>query len=106
MVAFGVAVCYYACVPMVPVEAFTFVRTVDLSPLVGDFARVHMFLSLFDGDPDKWIDFIEREGTPHEREHDLPFAKAIKYRMAKEPDVIPRLRQLVKEFSSLVRLAS
>src|SRR5258706_11169867 len=106
MVAFGVAGCYYRTVFQPVVEAFTTVKTVDLSPLVGDFARVHMFLSLFDGDPDKWIDFIEREGTPHEREHDLPFARAIKYRMAKEPDVIPRLRQLVHEFSSLVRLAS
>ncbi len=82
------------------------VKTVDLSPLVGDFARVHMFLSLFDGDPDKWIEFIEREGTPHEREHDLPFAKAIKFRMSKDATVIPRLRQVVLEFSSLVRLAS
>lgn len=106
MVAFGVAGCYYQTVFQPAVEAFTTVKTVDLSPLVGDFARVHMFLSLFDGDPDKWIDFIDREGTPHEREHDLPFARAIKYRMAKEPDVIPRLRQLVLEFSSLVRLAS
>jgi hypothetical protein len=88
------------------VEVFPPVRTVDLSPLVGDFARVHMFLSLFDGDPDKWIEFLEREGTPHERENDLPFARAIKFRMAKEPAVIPRLRQLVQEFSSLVRLAS
>lgn len=97
--------CYHFAVPP-SVEAFTYVKTVDLSPLVGDFARVHMFLSLFDGDPDKWIEFIEREGTPHEREHDLPFARAIKYRMAKEPDVIPRLRELVREFSSIVRLAS
>ena len=88
------------------VEAFTSVKTVDLSPLVGDFARVHMFLSIFDGDPDKWIDFIEREGTSHEREHDMPFARAIKFRMATDPTVIPRLRQLVQEFSSLVRLAS
>jgi hypothetical protein len=105
MVAFGVAGCYYCHVPPA-IEAFTPVTTFDLSPLVGDFARVHVFLSIFDGDPDKWIDFIERDGTPHEREHDLPFARAIKFRMAKDPTVIPRLRQVVTEFSSLVRLAS
>jgi hypothetical protein len=105
MVAFSVAGCYYRAV-LPYVEAFTPVKTVDLSPLVGDFARVHMFLSLFDGDPDKWIEFIEREGTSHEREHDLPFARAIKYRMAHDPTVIPRLRKVVQEFSSLVRLAS
>lgn len=104
--AFGEAGCDTISAVPPSVEAFTYVKTVDLSPLVGDFARVHMFLSLFDGDADKWIEFIEREGTPHEREHDLPFARAIKYRMAKEPDVIPRLRQLVKEFSTIVRLAS
>lgn len=105
MVAFSGSGCYYPSV-LPSVEAFTAVKTVDLSPLVGDFARVHMFLSLFDGDPDKWIEFIEREGTPHEREHDLPFAKAIKFRMAKDATVIPRLRHVVLEFSSLVRLAS
>ena len=105
MVAFRWAGCYYRAV-LPSVEAFTPVKTIDLSPLVGDFARVHMFLSIFDGDPDKWIDFIERQGTPHEREHDLPFAKVIKYRMSKDPTVLPRLRQVVLEFSSLVRLAS
>ena len=103
--AFSGAGCYYQSV-LPPVEAFTAVKTVDLSPLVGDFARVHMFLSLFDGDPDKWIEFIEREGTPHEREHDLPFAKAIKFRMTKDVTVITRLRLVLLEFSSLVRLAS
>src|SRR5260370_36841324 len=105
MVAFNRAGCYYSSV-LPSVEAFPAVKTVDLSPLVGDFARVHMFLSLFDGDPDKWIEFLEREGTPCEREHDLPFARAIKFRMTKDATVIPRLRQIVLEFSSLVRLAS
>ena len=90
----------------VAVEAYEWVDTMNLGEVAANFARAQLLVTLFDGDPDKWIDFIEREGTPHEREHDLPFAKAIKYRMAKEPDVIPRLRQLVKEFSSLVRLAS
>jgi len=89
-----------------PLEAFNTVRTTDLSQLVGDFARVHMFLQIFDGDPDKWIDFLVREGTDAEKEHDLPFARAIKYRASTDPTVLPRLRALVAEFSTLVKVAS
>lgn len=88
------------------VEAYPPVRLVDLSPLVGDFARVHMFLQIFDGDPDKWIEFLEREGSAEEKKNDLPFARAIKYRASIDPTVLPRLRALVAEFSTLVKLAS
>jgi hypothetical protein len=88
------------------VEAYNTVNTYDLSQLVGDFARVHMFLQIFDGDPDKWIDFLNREGTEEEKKNDLPFANAIKYRASIDPKVLPRLRALVAEFSTLVKIAS
>jgi hypothetical protein len=88
------------------VEVYSGPKTNDLSQLVGDFARVHMFLQIFDGDPDKWIEFLNREGTDEEKKNDLPFAKAIKYRASIDPTVLPRLRALVAEFSTLVKVAS
>ena len=73
------------------VETYDWVDTKNLSELVADFARIHMLLSLFDGEPDKWIKFLESSGTDEERALDLPFAEALKRRMVEDPGHIERL---------------
>jgi hypothetical protein len=84
------------------VETYDLIDTTNLSALVANFARVHMLLSMFDGEPDKWIEFFEASGTPEERRRDLPFAEEVKRRMIEDPDYLSRLRRVVGELSELI----
>jgi hypothetical protein len=84
------------------VQTYDWVETTNLSALVANFARVHMLLSIFDGVPDKWIEFLYVNGTAEERQRDIPFAEAIKRRMKEDPGYIDELRRVVNEFSALV----
>ena len=84
------------------VETYDWVDTTNLSALVANFACVHMLLSLFDGDPDKWIEFLQWHGTDEERRRDLPVVEDLKRRIAEDPLHIDRLRQVVRDFSTLV----
>ncbi len=83
-------------------ETYDWVDTTNLSTLVANFARIHMLLSIFDGDPQKWIEFLEWNGTVEERRRDIPFAEKIKRRMIEDPRYIDRLRQVVLDFATLV----
>jgi hypothetical protein len=83
------------------IEAYDWIETSRLSELVANFARVHILVALFDGDPDKWLQFIAAEGTLEEREHDVPFIERIKERLESEPHLIDEMRLLVRRFSRL-----
>jgi hypothetical protein len=83
------------------VEAYDWIDTSTLSELVANFARVHILVALFDGDPDKWLQFIAAEGTREEQEHDIPFIERIKERLESEPYLIEDMRRLVHQFSRL-----
>jgi len=84
------------------VETQPWVDPSQASNLVANFARVHILISLFDGDPDKWISFILRSGTVAERRCDLPFVEALKGRLPSEPLLMDDLRRIVREFSTIV----
>ena len=88
--------------PVITVEAYDWVDTHNLSRLVADFARAHMLVALFDGDPQKWVEFLDRDGTPEERQRELPAAQNFRRRAASDPQYIDRLRDAVKQFSALV----
>lgn len=79
------------------------VDTTSLSSVVANFARVHMLFSIFDGDPDKWIEFLNRYGTESERAHDLPFAEDIRRRSQADEMLLPRLKIMMRDFSTLIR---
>jgi hypothetical protein len=83
------------------VEAYDWIETSRLSELVANFARVHILIALFDGDPDKWLEFIATDGTPEEREYDVPFIVRIKDRLDSEPELIDQMRRMVHQFSTL-----
>jgi len=87
--------------PVASVVAYEWVETSRLSELVANFARVHILVTLFDGDPDKWLSFIRREGTAEERQFDQPFVEEVKQRQAREPQLIDDMRRLVRQFSAL-----
>jgi hypothetical protein len=84
------------------VETQPWVDPSHSSHLVANFARVHILVSLFDGDPDKWIDFIVHKGSVIERETDLPFIEALRSRLHSEPMLMDELRRIVRQFSSIV----
>ena len=83
-------------------ETYDWIDTTNLSQLVADFARAHMLVALFDGDPQKWIEFLDANGTPEERRRELPVAQAFVRRAASDPSYVERLRDAVRQFSMLV----
>ena len=94
--------CHDGQVNALDLEAYDWVDTANLSQLVAHFARAEMLVALFDGDPQKWIEFLDANGTPEERKSELPVAQHFRRRAASEPDYIDRLRAIVSEFSRLV----
>ena len=87
---------------MSALEAYDWVDTTNLSQLVANFARVHMLVALFDGDPQKWIEFLDENGTPEERRREMPVAQAFRRRAMSEPGYIDKLREAVRQFSNLL----
>ncbi len=83
-------------------EAYDWVDTTNLSQLVADFARVHMLVAIFDGDPQKWIEFLDQNATPEERQREMPVAQAFGRRAMSDPGYVERLREAVRQFSLLV----
>jgi hypothetical protein len=84
------------------VEVLEWVDTSSLSSLVAGFARIHMLLAVFDGNPDRWLDMINAEGTAEEREGDAKFLFGLKKRLAENPRLIDELRTVVREFARLM----
>jgi hypothetical protein len=83
----------------VPVEVLDWTPRWSLGAVAANFARMQMLVTLFDGDPDKWLDMIERSGSP-EDELDVPFLVVVKQRMAEDPGFIGDMRRLVAEFAA------
>src|SRR5262249_20097385 len=71
--------------PVSALEAYDWIDTTNLSQLVADFARVHMLVAIFDGDPQKWIEFLDQNATPEERQREMPVAQAFRRRAMSEP---------------------
>jgi hypothetical protein len=83
------------------VEAYDWIETSRLSELVANFARVHILIALFDGEPDKWLEFISTDGTSEEREFDVPFLLHIRDRIDAEPQLLDEMRRMLQQFSML-----
>lgn len=84
------------------IEVHDWVDTRPLSSLVARFARVHILLSVFDGDADLWLAMIASSGTPEEVANDAPFLTALKRRLVQEPHLIDELRSAVQQFADLM----
>ena len=83
----------------VPVEVLEWTPRWSLGAIAANFARMQMLLTLFDGDPDKWLEMIERSGSSDD-ELDVPFLVVIKQRMAEDPAFIEDMRRIVAEFAA------
>ena len=90
--------------PIVPGPAADAVDVIDWAPrwsffgLAANFARLQILLTVFDGDPDKWLEMIERWGTEADRA-DVPFLAAVKQRLAADPALLEDLRRIMAEFA-------
>ena len=83
----------------VPVEVLEWTPRWSLGAVAANFARVQMLLTLFDGDPDKWLEMIERSGSA-EDEADVPFLVVMKQRISDDPGFIDDMRRIVAEFAA------
>lgn len=89
-------------IPVRPaVESLDWLDTSNMSDLVARFARAQILITVFDGDPEKWLQFICDQGTTADRVHDLPFVEEIKRRLRDEPFFIEELRKSLLQFSML-----
>ena len=83
----------------VPVEVLEWTPRWSLGAVAANFARMQMLLTLFDGDPDKWLEMIERAGSA-EDESDLPFLLAVKQRIGEDAGFLDDMRRIVGEFAA------
>lgn len=83
------------------VEAYEWVPTSNLARTVAEFARMQILVTLFDTDPDKWLDFIRRYGTADEHRDDVPFLLQLRERMEQEPSIADDMRRIIREVSTL-----
>jgi hypothetical protein len=80
------------------------VEVIDWAPrwsfwgVAENFARVQILLNVFDGNPDRWLEFIERNASI-EDEPDVPFLVAVKQRLAEDPALLDDMRRIVREFA-------
>jgi hypothetical protein len=84
------------------IEVHEWVDTRPLSSLVANFARVHILLSVFDGDIDAWLAMIASTGTVEEVRNDAPFLMDLKRRLVREPQLIDDLRAALQQVAGLL----
>ena len=87
---------------MAVIEGIEWVPRWSWFGVAEDFARVQILLTLFDGDPDKWLDMIRTSGTAADQT-DVPFLLELKDRLDEDPDVINDMRRIVQEFTDRFR---
>jgi hypothetical protein len=83
----------------VSVEVLEWTPRWSLGAVAANFARMQMLLTLFDGDPDKWLELIERGEGSSDDEADLPFLMLMKQRIADDPAFLRDMRRIVGEFA-------
>lgn len=87
-----------------PKTAAEAVEVIEWTPRWGfsgasaNFARLQILMTVFDGDPDKWLDAIVRWGNTGD-DSDVPFLVAIKQRIAKDPRFLADMRLIMSEFA-------
>src|SRR5688500_17097819 len=71
----------------------------SLGAVAANFARMQVLLTLFDGDPDKWLALIERGDGSAEDDADVPFLVVMKKRIAADPGFLTDMRQIINAFA-------
>ena len=82
----------------VAVEVLEWTPRWGFSGASANFARLQILLTVFDGDPDKWLDAIVRWGNKGD-DHDVPFLGAMKQRIADDPRFLDDMRRIMHAFN-------
>src|SRR5687768_800821 len=83
----------------VSVEVLEWTPRWSLGAVAANFARVQMLVVFFDGNPDKWLELIERGEGSAEDEADVPFLMVMKQRIAEDPGFLPDMRRIIDAFA-------
>jgi len=83
----------------VSVEVLEWTPRWSLGAVAANFARMQMLLTLFDGDPDKWLDLIERGDGSADDDADVPFLVVMKQRIAEDPGFLADMRRIIDAFA-------
>ena len=59
--------------------------------------RYILLFSVFDGDPNEWLDYLKRRGSPSQRKHDLPFVEWLLAQKRTDEDFLEDLRLLLMQ---------
>ena len=81
----------------VPVEVLELTPRWCYAGLAANFARMQILVAWYNGDPDKWLDAIER-GI--EDEADVPFLAVMKKRLVEDPRLLDDMRRIIDEFAT------
>ena len=85
-----------ACVE-VPVEVLDGAPRWSYGSLASNFARVQILLAWYGGDPDRYLEAIERG---YEDRSDVPFVVAMKHRLSADPALVSDMRRMIDEFAT------
>ena len=61
----------------------------------AEFAACHVFIKVFDGDVDRWLQWLREHGTDEQVLSDFPIAVTLKKRLYSEPDLLAKIRAMV-----------
>lgn len=86
---------------MAVIEGIDWVPRWSWFGVAEDFARVQILLTVFDGDPDKWLEMI-RTSAESADQADVPFLLEMKQRIDEDAEVIGDMRRIVREFAERV----
>ncbi len=64
----------------------------------ANFARLQILMTVFDGDPDKWLDAVVRWGNKGD-DVDVPFLVAIKQRLVQDPHFLDDMQNIMQDFA-------
>jgi hypothetical protein len=81
----------------VPVEVLDGAPRWSYGLLAANFARVQILVAWYGGDPDRYLDAIQRG---YEDQTDTSFVVAMKRRLAVDPSLLDDMRRIVDEFAS------
>jgi hypothetical protein len=81
----------------VPVEVLDGAPRWSYGMLAANFARVQILVAWYGGDPDRYLDAIQRG---YEDQADASFVVAMKRRLAVDPSLLEDMRRIVDEFAS------
>ena len=72
------------------------------STVVSDFWGYQILIHLYDGDIEAWKKKLEEPGREQQRRDDLPFLNWLEEQMKEDPDLINRIRRMVKETTPIL----